>query len=51
MFVLSVCINVGPLVADPSVHATKKRVNKNLEISAGDEEEFKPQNPIKVCLY
>lgn len=39
---------LAPLVADPSVHAGKKRVKKSLEISAGDEEELKP---VKVCFY
>ncbi|KAK1351386.1 Endonuclease III-like [Heracleum sosnowskyi] len=32
---------------DPSVYVRNKRVKKNVEISAGDAEELKPQQPIK----
>ncbi|KAK1378929.1 Endonuclease III-like [Heracleum sosnowskyi] len=33
--------------SEPRVYVRKKRVKKNLEISAGDEEELKPQQPIQ----
>lgn len=48
---MSECINIGPLVADPSVYVRNKRGKKNLEISAGVQEDLKPQQPIKVCSF